>query len=123
MKIKAIADAEASLKQADAIERLAQATLLKGRADAEARQLALSAENTVDAKLILRDVALKLIEKSPELVRELMQPITAVSDVKVLQVNGLSGLTPAAGPHGAARTATRSARCSRRSSSPRRSRR
>ncbi len=109
VKIKAIADAEASIKQAEAIERLAQATLLKGRAEAEARQLALAAENVVDARLVLRDVALKLIEKSPELVRELMQPISAVSDVKVLQVNGLSSAFPGAagaGLQGAARSAS-----------------
>jgi uncharacterized membrane protein YqiK len=106
VKIKAIADAEASLKQADAIERLAQAALLRGRAEAEIRQLALSAENIIDPKLVLREVALKLIERSPELVRELMQPISAISDVKVLQVNGLSGLMPAAGLSGAAHTAS-----------------
>jgi uncharacterized membrane protein YqiK len=108
VKIKAMADAEASLKQAEAIERLAQATLLKGRAEAEARQLALAAENVVDPKLVLREVALRLIDKSPELVRELMQPLTAVSDVKVLQVNGLSGVAPGAGPalQGAARAAS-----------------
>jgi uncharacterized membrane protein YqiK len=76
--------------QAQAMERLAAATLMKGKAEAEARQLALAAENITDTKLILRDVAMKLIDRSPELVRELMTPVTAISDVKVLQVNGLN---------------------------------
>ncbi|MBI4512408.1 MAG: hypothetical protein HY698_22440 [Deltaproteobacteria bacterium] len=91
LRIKATAEAEAAVKHAEAIERLAQASLAKGRAEAEARQLAIAAENTVDSKLILRDVAQHLVEKAPEIMRELMAPVAAVSDVKVLQVNGLAG--------------------------------
>ncbi|MGC4119333.1 MAG: flotillin domain-containing protein [Myxococcales bacterium] len=89
--IRAGAEATAALKQAEAMERLAEATLKRGKAEAEARQLAVAAENSTDAKLLMRDVAMALIEKSPQLVHELMTPVSAVSDVKVLQVNGLGG--------------------------------
>ncbi len=105
VKVRSAAEAEAAGMQAQAMERLAAATLMKGKAEAEARQLALAAENITDTKLILRDVAMKLIDRSPELVRELMTPVTAVSDVKVLQVNGLnSGDGVRAGNNGAVGT-------------------
>jgi len=85
------AEAAAAQKQAEATERLAQAKLAEGRAEAEARRLALEAENTVDPKVIVQKIALELVEKAPEIVRELMQPVTKVSDIKVLQLGGLEG--------------------------------
>jgi flotillin len=99
LKIQAEAEADAAQKQAEAMERLAIATLTKGRAEAEARSLMLVAENAVDPKLILRDMALRLVEQAPEIMRELMAPVAAISDVKVLQVSGLGGANGAA--HGA----------------------
>ena len=39
----------------------------------------------------MTQVAVAAIEQAPAMIRELMAPIAAVSDVKVLQVNGLNG--------------------------------
>jgi hypothetical protein len=40
---------------------------------------------------VVREVVSKLIEHGPEIVKELMGPVSAISDIKVLQVQGLSG--------------------------------
>jgi uncharacterized membrane protein YqiK len=97
-RIQALAEAEASQKRAEAIERLAAATLAKGKAEAEARRLMVAADNQIKNELVLRDVAGKLIDRGPEIARELMSPVTALSDVKVLNVQGLVG--PAGGASG-----------------------
>lgn len=89
VKIRAEAEAAAAAQQAEAIERLALAQLAKGQAEAEARQRQLAAENSIDPKLLVRDVAMRLIDQLPEIVKELMAPVAAVSDVKVLQIQGL----------------------------------
>lgn len=88
---RAAAEAEAAQKQAEARTRLAEATLAEGRAKAEAQRLAVEAGNAVATSLLARDVALEAIRVAPAVVHELMQPITAISDVKVVQVNGLGG--------------------------------
>ncbi len=39
-----------------------------------------------------RSKPLQLVAKAPELVHELMQPVTRITDIKVLQLGGLEGL-------------------------------
>lgn len=89
--IKANAESEAADKEAKAKIALAGAILEEGKARAEAERLLTEAKNAVSKETMLRDVTLKLVEQAPNIVREFMAPITKVSDVKVLQINGLGG--------------------------------
>lgn len=88
---RATAEAEAAEKQALAKIKLAEATLAEGRARAESDRVAIEARNAVARDLVMREVALAAIGVAPAVVREFMQPITAVSDVKIVQINGLGG--------------------------------
>lgn len=90
-RIAAEAAAEASFKEAEAIKQLAEAQLRKGLAVAEARRAMVDAENAVGDKLLLRDVMLKALEIAPDVVRELMSPAQKISEIKVLQTNGVFG--------------------------------
>jgi uncharacterized membrane protein YqiK len=90
-RIAAEAAAEASFKEAEAIKQLAEAELQKGLAEAGARRAMVDAENSVGDKLLLRDVTLKALEIAPDVVRELMSPAQKISEIKVLQTNGMFG--------------------------------
>lgn len=92
IKVRADADAEAADKQASAKIKLAKATLEEGKAEAEARRLRVEAENAIGKELLLRDVAVEIVRAAPQVMHELMAPVAAVThDVKVLQINGLTG--------------------------------
>ena len=89
---RAQAEFDAASKQAESRTLLANAALEEGKAEAESRRLLVEAENAVATELLIRDVAVAVVNQAPSVVRELMQPISAVThDVKVLQVNGLGG--------------------------------
>ena len=88
-RIAAEAAAEASFKEAEAIKQLAEAERQKGLALAEAKRAMVEAENAVGDKLLLRDVATKALEVAPDLARELMLPAQKITEIKVLQANGL----------------------------------
>jgi uncharacterized membrane protein YqiK len=88
-RIAAEAAAEASFKEAEAIKQLAEARRLKGLAEAEARRAMVEAENAVGDKLLLRDVARHALTVAPALARELMLPAQKITEIKVLQANGL----------------------------------
>jgi len=88
---EAQARVETAGKEAEALERLAQATVVRGAAEAEARRKMIEAENAVAMKFILRDVAMKAIETMPHLARELMEPAKAITEIKVLQTGGMGG--------------------------------
>ncbi|MFO0651638.1 MAG: flotillin domain-containing protein [Polyangiales bacterium] len=90
-RIAAEARAAAAQQEAAALMALAEATLRKGQAEAEARRLAVEAENAVDTRIMAREAALKFLDVLPAVTRELMEPAKAIREVKVLQVNGLSG--------------------------------
>lgn len=89
----ATADAEsvAASKEAAAKTVLAEALRAEGQAIADNERALLDARNVVNNSTMLRDVALAFIAQSPNLMRELMAPVAKVSDVKVLQINGLGG--------------------------------
>ena len=89
--IEAQAVAQAALEEAEAIRRIAEAERQKGLALAEARRAMVEAENAVGDKLLFRDVATKALEVAPEVVRELMMPAQKITEIKVLQANGLFG--------------------------------
>ena len=88
---RATAELEASEKEAKARALLSEATLAEGRAVAESERLLQAARNTTSRETMLQTVALEAIRQSPALMREFMAPIAKVSDVKVLQINGLGG--------------------------------
>jgi len=90
-RIGAEAAAEASFKEAEAIKQLAAAERLKGLALAEVRRAMVDAENAVSDRLLLRDVALQAIAVAPDLARELMLPAQKITEIKVLQANGIFG--------------------------------
>ncbi|APR84634.1 TolA protein [Minicystis rosea] len=91
VRISAEAKAAAAAQEATAMKALAEATLKRGEADAEAKRRSLEAENVLSTKFLLRDVALKALDVLPDVTRELMQPAKAISEIKVLQLQGTGG--------------------------------
>jgi flotillin len=90
-KIAAEARAVSALKEAEAMVTLASALTTKGTAEAEARRKMVQAENALALKFVLRDVAFRVIERMPEVARELMAPAKAIKEIKVLQTSGFGG--------------------------------
>lgn len=97
IRISAEAKAAAAAKEAEAIKALAEAMAKKGEAEAEAKRKLLEAENQVATKFLLRDVAVKALDVLPDVTRELMQPAKAISEIKVLQLQGTGGAGAANG--------------------------
>lgn len=91
VRISAEAKAAAAAQDAAAIKAMAEAIQKRGEAEAEAKRRLLEAENQVATKFLLRDVALKALDVLPEVTRELMEPAKAISEIKVLQLQGTSG--------------------------------
>ncbi len=83
------AKAEAAAREARAIRELAEAEATRLERQADARKKLVEAENAVSDKLVLRDVAVKALEVLPDVTRELMSPAAKISEIKVLQTNGL----------------------------------
>ncbi len=91
---------QAAEREARAIVMLADAEGTRAERQAEARRKLVEAENAVSDKMILRDVSLKALEVLPDVTRELMSPAAKISEIKVLQTNGL-GMGGNAGGMGA----------------------
>ena len=100
--IAAQAEAEVRRAQAEATatvaEKEAEATVLRanaqahqGEVEAQVRRKLLDAENAISARVVMRDIMLKALEIAPEVTRELMSPAKAISEIKVLQTNGVGG--------------------------------
>ncbi len=89
VRITAEARATAAGQEAIAITALAEATQRRGEADAEARRRLVEAENEVATKFLLRDIALKALDVLPDVTRELMTPAKSISEIKVLQLQGM----------------------------------
>jgi len=80
---------QAAEREARAMVLLADAEGMRAERQAEARRKLVEAENAVSDKLLLRDVTLKALEVLPDVTRELMSPAQKISEIKVLQTNGL----------------------------------
>jgi len=91
VSIRAEADANAATLQAQAKKELAAAQLAEGEAAAESRRLLVEAENAVSRDLLVQRAVVELVKVSPQLVHEFMSPAAAISDVKVLNLQGLGG--------------------------------
>jgi flotillin len=90
---RALADAQAAVaeKEAEATVLRANATAHQGEVEAGVRRKLLDAENAISARVVMRDILLKALEVAPEVTRELMSPAKAISEIKVLQTNGVGG--------------------------------
>lgn len=102
LKIEAEAKLTAASREAEAIKILAAAQAEQGEILAQNRQRMIEAENAMGVKFVMRDVALKLLEVAPELTHELMAPIGAISEIKLLQTSGMGGHSGESAPLGAA---------------------
>jgi uncharacterized membrane protein YqiK len=89
VRISAEARATSAAQDAAAITALAEAALRKGEAEAEAKRRLVEAENAVSTKFLLRDVAMKALDVLPAVTAELMSPAKAISEIKVLQLQGM----------------------------------
>ena len=78
---------------------LAEALKKRGEADALAKQKMVEAENSVSTKFLMRDIAVKALEVMPSVTRELMQPAKAISEIKVLQLQGANGFSTSGDGH------------------------
>jgi flotillin len=89
VRISAEARATAAAQEAQAMIAIAEATLRRGEAEAEVKRKLLDAENLVSTKFLMRDIALKALEVLPDVTRELMTPAKSISEIKVLQLQGM----------------------------------
>lgn len=117
--VSAEAEKKAAEDQAEAMRVAAQGEAdkerlsAKGRADAEllladakARSYAVEAEgkkainaaaNMLSAEQIAMQVRLALIENLPEIIAQSVKPMEQISDIKILQVNGIGGNSSGSG--------------------------
>jgi len=79
-------DAQSAAKQATAIEQV-------GRAEAEAQQLRLEAENVINERVILANTLNALVPLLPQLVEKLMLPAEKIDSIKILNLQGMERLT------------------------------
>lgn len=101
-RAQAQAEADAAALKAQAIVALARAELERGQAEAAVRRLMLEAENSVTLPVLVAQTARDLIDRAPEIVRELMKPAEKISELKILQVGGqgvVNGAEPKVGTH------------------------
>jgi uncharacterized membrane protein YqiK len=91
--IAALKELDVAEKKAKITETLAQARKIEGDAEAYAMTKLKEAENILDEKIIRRDISLGLIQKSPDILRELMVPAKAIESIRVIHVDGLGGDT------------------------------
>ena len=75
--------------QADAELLLADAKARSYAVEAEGKQAINTAANTLSAEQIAMQVRLALIEHSPDIIAESVTPMEQISDIKILQVNGM----------------------------------
>ena len=84
---------EASDLEAKAIERLAKAELIRVQSQAEGERLMLEAKNLLGSNLLLQE----LIKVLPDITREMVAPVGKINDIKLINMGGNSGDSPALG--------------------------
>lgn len=89
--VAAVRELQVAEKKAAAQERLAAARMKEGEAEAYTRLKLREAENTLDQKIINRDILVELIQRAPQIVGELMAPAKQIESIKILDVKGLGG--------------------------------
>ncbi len=101
---KADAERLAAQGQADAEMALAEAKARSYTVEAEGKKAVNDAANTLSAEQVAMQIRLALIQHLPEIIAQSVKPMEQISDIKILQVNGLHGNNAVAGG-GAADTA------------------
>ncbi|HAT43255.1 MAG TPA: flotillin [Rheinheimera sp.] len=82
---------------ADAELLLANAKAKTYSVEAEGKKAINEAANLLSVEQIAMQIRLALIEKLPEIIAQSVKPMEQISDIKILQVNGLPGVGGAAG--------------------------
>lgn len=77
--------------KADAEMLLAAAKARSYEVEAEGKQAINAAANMLSTEQIAMQIRLALIEKLPEIIAQSVKPMEQISDIKILQVNGLHG--------------------------------
>lgn len=79
--------------RADAELMLADAKARSYAVEAEGKQAINSAANMLSAEQIAMQIRLALIQNLPEIIAQSVKPMEQISDIKILQVNGMGGQT------------------------------
>lgn len=95
IRIAALADAEKARAiargDADAQIMRAEAQQKSYQVEAEGKRAINEAQNILSKEQIEMQVRMALIKYLPEIIRESVKPMEQISDIKILQVNGLNG--------------------------------
>ncbi|GGW68562.1 flotillin family protein [Alishewanella tabrizica] len=83
--------------KADAELLLADAKARSYQVEAEGKKAINAAANMLSAEQIAMQVRLALIENLPEIIAQSVKPMEQISDIKILQVNGIGGTGSAGG--------------------------
>ena len=101
IRIAAEADAEkvkiAATGDADADRLRAAAQELVYKVEADGKRSINEAENVLSPEQIAMQVRLRLLEELPRIIAESAKPMEQISDIKILQVDGLNGVGGASG--------------------------
>lgn len=94
-----LADKErlAAQGKADAELLLAEAKARTYAVDAEGKKAINTAANMLSVDQIAMQIRLALIERLPEIIAQSVKPMEQISDIKILQVNGLAGAAGGSG--------------------------
>lgn len=97
VKIRAKADADAAEMQAVSITKLAEANREAGLKDAEVQREKAAALNAKSTQILMQETVLRFIESAPAIIAQLVKPAEQISEIKVLNIQGMGGM---AGPGG-----------------------
>ena len=86
LRIEAKAKADSELLLADALER-------RYTVDANGKRAVNEAANTLSPDQVAMQIRLALIEHLPKIIAESVKPMEQISDIKILQVNGMQGMS------------------------------
>ncbi|HCU16850.1 inner membrane protein [Hafnia paralvei ATCC 29927] len=90
LTLKAQAEKEAAEMQAAAIIKLAEATLKKGLAEAEAQRALNDAVNILSDNQTSLKFKLALLQSLPSIIEKSVEPIKSIDGIKIIQVDGLN---------------------------------
>ncbi len=80
------AELEAAELQAQAQRILAEALLVEAKAKADGEEASIAAKNQADAKVLVSDAILALVESLPAVTGELMKPAERIESIRVLDL-------------------------------------
>jgi len=73
----------------------AEAKAIEYKVEAEGKKSINSSANILSAEQIAMQVKLKLIDQLPEIIEQSVKPMEQIDSIKILQVDGMAGATPA----------------------------